>query len=639
MNARIERFERVATPVSTESVRHRARVFLAAGIALVCICTFFIFTGHAAAAGCFASPHSCGYPDATNTGVPAGTTLTPSGSKTISTNGTVINGAEITGTVTVAADNVTIKNSKIIRTSGGSGTYGVILNNGADNFTIEHSEVVGPASETAGLQSAVWNHYGNPGVVARFDYFHKCADCWEGPGVFENDFMVVDAAYTGSHDEDIYVCGAAIHVEHSTLFNTHHQTAAVFGDTASCGGNTFDISNSLLAGGGYTLYPQGNASSSMGTMNITDNRFARCITGTVYDSSTGGTYCNSRTGDSSGYYPYGGFYGLAAYYFTGGSNVWTGNVWDDNSRPICPTGNEGCGTVTPPPTESPVETPTEPPAEETPAEEPPAEEAPVEEPTTEPPVETPTETPKEEHPGGGGHPVTETLEAVLNVPSEVLTDAPTVLDGTESVGKALSCKWTISTGRETDSLTGCLVVYSFESPGTSTIKLTVRSAGGASDSSRQAVTVLPVAATGTGTGTTSKPGQTTGSGSSTGTGGGGWLGGLSTGPGSTIAGATAYAVGARSAWDAPARVHRDSQIPLVAAVDASTARCTWRISMTAGERKTETLNECSTSVLAPSRGAVSIRLTIEAGNGSVTSVRRTINVSNSVGPLAAARRA
>jgi hypothetical protein len=635
MNARIERFERDVIPVSTESVRHRARSFLAAGIALTCICLFFTFTSHAAAAGCFASPHSCGYPDATNTGVPAGTTLTPSTSKTVTTNGTVISGAEITGTVTVAADNVTIKNSKIIRTSGGSGTYGVILNNGADNFTIEHSEVVGPASETAGLQSAVWNHYGNPGVVARYDYFHKCADCWEGPGVFENDFMVVDAAYTGSHDEDIYVCGAAIHVEHSTLFNTHHQTAAVFGDTASCGGNTFDISNSLLAGGGYTLYPQGNASSSTGTMNITNNRFARCISGSVYDSSTGGTYCNSRTGDSSGYYPFGGFYGLAAYYFTGGSNVWTGNVWDDNSRPICPTGNEGCGTVTPPPTETPAE---EPPVE-TPAEEPPVEEPPVEEPTTEPPVETP----KEEHPGGG-HPVTETLEAILNVPSEVLSDAPTVLDGTESVGKSLSCRWTISTGKETDSLSGCLVVYSFESPGTSTIKLTVHSSGGASDTSRQAVTVLPPAATGTpgtpgtGTGTTSKPGQTTGSGSS-GSGDGGWLGGLATGPGSTIAGATAYAVGARHAWDAPARVHRDSQIPLVAAVDESTARCTWRISMTAGERKTETLNDCSTSLLAPARGAVSIRLTIEAGDGSVTSVRRTINVSNSVGPLAAGRRA
>ena len=640
MNARTDSFERVAPPVSTESVRRRMRLFLAAGFALACICTFLVATSHAAAAGCFASPHSCGYPDSTNTGVPAGTTLTPSASKTVTTNGTVINGAEITGTVTVAADNVTIKNSKIIRTSGGSGTYGVILNNGADNFTIEHSEVVGPASETAGLQSAVWNHYGNPGVVARYDYFHKCADCWEGPGIFENDFMVVDAAYTGSHDEDIYVCGAAIQVEHSTLFNTHHQTAAVFGDTASCGGNTFDISNSLLAGGGYTLYPQGNASSSMGTMNITNNRFARCISGTVYDSSTGGTYCNSRTGDSAGYYPYGGFYGLAAYYFTGGSNVWTGNVWDDNSKPICPTGNEGCGTVTPPPTETPVETPTEPPAEE-----PPAEEPPVEEPTTEPPVETPTEGPKEEHPtGGGGHPVTETLEAILNVPSQVLSDAPTVLDGTESIGKSLNCKWTISTGKETDSLSGCLVVYSFESPGTSTIKLTVRSTGGASDTSRQAVTVLPAAGTGapgsgtgTGTGTPSKPGQTTGSGA--GSGNGGWLGGLSTAPGSTIAGATAYAVGARNAWYAPARVRRDSQIPLVAAVNESTARCTWRISMTAGERKAETRNDCSTSLLAPARGAVSIRLTIEAGDATVTSVRRTITVSNSVGPLAAARRA
>jgi hypothetical protein len=649
MNARIDPFERVATPVQTETVRRRMRLYIAAAIALASIFTLFAATSHADAAGCFAKPSSCGYPDATNTGVPAGTSLTPSGSKTVTTNGTVLNGLEITGTVTVAADNVTIKNSKVIRTSGGSGTYGVILNNGADNFTIEHSEVYGPTSETAGLQSAVWNHYGNPGVVARYDYFHHCADCWEGPGVFENDFMVVNAAYTGSHDEDIYVCGAAVDVEHSTLFNTHHQTATVFGDTASCGGNTFEIHNSLLAGGGYMLYPQGNASSSTGVMNITNNRFARCVSGTVYDSSTGGTYCNSKTGDTAGYYPYGGFYGLAAYYFTGGANVWTGNVWDDSSKPVCPSGSEGCGSTTPPPTGPPAEEPTT----EPPAEEPPAEEPPIEEPTTEPPVEEPTTEPPAEEPPVE-KPASDPLEAILNVPSKVLSDAPTVLDGTESTGPgSLTCRWTISTGKESDSVSGCLVVYSFENPGNSSIKLTVHSSAGGSDSSRQSVTVLPAESKGsdggspetpptstpppgTGTGTGSGPG--TGSGSSPGSRSGGWTGGMTTGPGSTIAEAAAYAAAARAAWEAPARVRPGTRIPLVAAVDATTTRCTWRISDKSAGLTTITRHGCSTSLQAPAGGTLSIRLTIEGSDGSVSSVRRTIGVGPA-GVVAVARRA
>ena len=58
---------------------------------------------------------ACGYPDATNTGVPAGTTLTNvSGDCVrITTPNTVINGQHITGCIQVEANNVTIQNSEI----------------------------------------------------------------------------------------------------------------------------------------------------------------------------------------------------------------------------------------------------------------------------------------------------------------------------------------------------------------------------------------------------------------------------------------------------------------------------------------------------------------------------------------------
>ena len=65
--------------------------------------------------GCFASPGSCGYPDPAygNVGVPRGTSLTKSGDRTVSRDGTVINGLDVSGSITVEASNVTIQNTKI----------------------------------------------------------------------------------------------------------------------------------------------------------------------------------------------------------------------------------------------------------------------------------------------------------------------------------------------------------------------------------------------------------------------------------------------------------------------------------------------------------------------------------------------
>jgi hypothetical protein len=587
-----------------------------AGLALTLFCVLFAVapSAQADAAGCFATPSACGYPDATNTGVPAGTALTPATTRTVTANGTVLSGLEITGTVTVAADNVTIKDSKIVATKGGSGSWAVILNEGADNFTIEHTEIVGPAGNSNGIESAVWNHYGNPGTVSRYNYFHHCADCWEGSGRFENDYMVVDASYPGSHNEDIYVCGGAVDVEHSTLLNTYPQTATVFGDTSGCGGNTFEVKNSLLAGGGYVLYPQGNAGSPTGSMNISGNRFARCTNGAVYDSGSGGTYCNGRTGDANGYYPYGGFFGLAAYYFSGTGNIWSNNVWDDNSRPVCANGSEGCGSVTPPPTGPPVEEP--------PAEEPPAEEPPVEEPVTEPPVEEPS---------GGGRPPADPLEAVLSLPGEILVDLPILLDGSGSSGPgAITCTWSIRTPDGNASRSGCLADYTFADPGDSSVRLTVRSGRG-TDSVSKNVTVLPAqAATAPGGSSDGSSGEAEPSPGS----------GLSPAPDAVETVATpdvgtpaspaqpVAAPDARHAWKAPARIRPGARLRLAAAVPAAGATCTWTI---IGERSASTgptiRRGCVTTLRAPARGTLTVRLTIGAADGSVSTVRRTIRVA------------
>jgi hypothetical protein len=142
---------------------------------------------------CFARPARCGYPSAGNVGVPRGTKLDKTGSMTINDDGTVISGKRIEGKVIVEASDVTIRDSYISPPEGGEGTAAVQLEKGSSGFKIEDSEVAGRDRRNA-LESAVWNHYNEPGVIAVRDYFHGCADCWEGAGRFVADYMVVDGS-------------------------------------------------------------------------------------------------------------------------------------------------------------------------------------------------------------------------------------------------------------------------------------------------------------------------------------------------------------------------------------------------------------------------------------------------------------
>src|SRR5262245_30715415 len=80
-----------------------------------------------------------GFPDATTTGVPAGTTLTAyTGPMTINTPGTVIDGKTINGGLIINADNVTIQNCKITYNTW----WGIQASGG--NITIQDCDIIGP---------------------------------------------------------------------------------------------------------------------------------------------------------------------------------------------------------------------------------------------------------------------------------------------------------------------------------------------------------------------------------------------------------------------------------------------------------------------------------------------------------------
>jgi hypothetical protein len=120
-------------------------------------------------------------------------------------------------------------------------------------------------------------------------------------------------------------------INHDTLLNPHDQTADVFGGNDYGNETGLTITNNLLTGGGYMVYGGaiGSAGASTTDVTITGNRFARCLTPSFSDGY--GMKCKGGA-DANGYWPQGGYYGVAAY-VDKSVTTWSGNYWDDNLQP------------------------------------------------------------------------------------------------------------------------------------------------------------------------------------------------------------------------------------------------------------------------------------------------------------------
>jgi len=198
--------------------------------------------------GCFASPQACGYPDQANTGVPAGVTLTPSGSITAG-NGAVISGKDVTGSIEVVGNNVTIVNTRV--TDSGDSANAIHIDGGVSGTKIQNSTLRGQ-SVSNGIQYAVSNS--GSGTVATGVDMYNCTECWSGNGTLENSYAISNASIAGAHYEAVYVPGGTTEItdlEHNTLLNPNNQTAGIFGDDHAWGPiHNLTINNNLVADGG-----------------------------------------------------------------------------------------------------------------------------------------------------------------------------------------------------------------------------------------------------------------------------------------------------------------------------------------------------------------------------------------------------
>jgi hypothetical protein len=215
--------------------------------------------------GCLARPSVCGYPDESNTGVPAGTSLTVhEGDLTIKTDGTVIDGLDIRGCVTVEATNVTIRRSKITCT----GYWGIDSEPGAHGGGLLIEDVEVDCLSTGGTAIAYW------GFTARRVNLHHCENGVDidADSVVEDSFIHDMVEGTDGHADGIQFSGGTHNVvRHNTILGGNGTSAIITGKGGAF--NYLSIEGNLLDGGGFTVYcPEEPGSVGF---RLVGNRFGR----------------------------------------------------------------------------------------------------------------------------------------------------------------------------------------------------------------------------------------------------------------------------------------------------------------------------------------------------------------------------
>lgn len=196
---------------------------------------------------CLPVPSLCGWPDATNTGVPPGMTLVVhTGSFNVNSPGQVIDGWDVTGgRINVNANNVTIRNSRI--TTGSP--FAIHLASGVTGVRIIDDLIVGLAGCSVGVNGGEY-------TAQRVDV-SGCEDGFQVGGATRIlDSWIHDLRYTAtSHNDGIQAfSGSNLIIDHNTIIpDPAHGNSAVFLQPIGGPIKVATISNNLLDGAGYTV--------------------------------------------------------------------------------------------------------------------------------------------------------------------------------------------------------------------------------------------------------------------------------------------------------------------------------------------------------------------------------------------------
>lgn len=221
------------------------------------------------------------FPNAGNTGVPAGVVLKPvKGDLVIKRAGTVIDGIDLVGKVVVEADNVTISRSRITAPRN-------LPNKGRDEFT-----VIQLYTSAKGLRLEDCEVDGS-GLVYRAItalnhlIVNRCELRNVGHGAEVGDNFVIQNSWihstTSGPDNDWHIDGIISSIgvngviDHNTIVLTGDSLTGAVSIGSSLGPiDNVVIKNNLLAGGNYTVYIQDQGHPAT-RIQVLDNRFTTML--------------------------------------------------------------------------------------------------------------------------------------------------------------------------------------------------------------------------------------------------------------------------------------------------------------------------------------------------------------------------
>jgi hypothetical protein len=223
---------------------------------------------------CLNALRACGFPDASNTGwQPTGVKLTTAGVKLtsdaefqINTPGTVIDGKDIQGCVSIKANNVTIKRSRVRCDS----YFPIRIYEGIRNAVIEDTEIDGMNS--GATNAAVGFEYY---TLRRVNIHNTGEGPHMGTDVLVQDSYVHDLANCDiCHNDAVQSSGARnVVLRHNTFINdADGKNAVVRIATEQGDSHNFLVENNLLAGGNYAVQVRSQGNGFPEGVRVINNR-------------------------------------------------------------------------------------------------------------------------------------------------------------------------------------------------------------------------------------------------------------------------------------------------------------------------------------------------------------------------------
>jgi len=207
--------------------RHLRKLLVATGIIVLAVAGITVGLtsllsqkSHAAQLTCGTNPSTCGFPDATSTGVPSGTTLKTVGTGTgqvssgagwtlnsggwvaVTGSGATLSGLNIPYGVVISANNVTLNNDNIV--TGGTTAIGVSLRH-TSGVTIQNTTIAGKDSGANRIMTGIKDIFSDStGLTVN----HCNISLWETgiqaeSGLIENNYIHDPGFIAGDHTNGV----------------------------------------------------------------------------------------------------------------------------------------------------------------------------------------------------------------------------------------------------------------------------------------------------------------------------------------------------------------------------------------------------------------------------------------------------